>query len=135
VADDIGKQLENISKVVNAYSVLKDAEKAQEFDWSLFKKPIPRIGLKWLVISLSAFALVILIMILFEPLSIKLFKVLLILGFAFCAWSTFTVHCRFEQTMATTLVSFFGLMILLIASGLVSPMEAADTIKHYFSKD
>jgi hypothetical protein len=135
VVAGIGKQLESIIKVVNAHTVLNNAQKTEDIDWSLFKKPIPRIAIHWVVISISAFALVLLTFIMIESLSGKAFTGLFMLGLTFCAWSAITLHCRFEQTMVTTLAGLFGLMLLLIASGFISPKEAADTLRDYLSKD
>ena len=133
--DDHHKRLNGTQETIMGAQI-KGAETADGFDLSLFKKPIiPRLKVKWLIISIVLFLTLCLFMLLAGPFTGKTFLLLLGIGVSSCSWVAITVHCRFEQKTATIIVCVAGIMVLLLMSGLMAPEEAARVAKDYFKKN
>lgn len=134
MTDDINKQLNDLEKAVDKAAKIKNAATDSGFDWSLLKKPPPRLSAKWVAIAVGAYVLVIVTFLLLQPKDGLLFNLLFVAGLACCGWAAFSAHCRFEQTTATTVGSLFGITILLVSSGLIPPEAVAKTFKEWLEK-
>jgi len=112
---------------------LRNAGTARGFDLELLKYP-PRPGARWLMIASGVFLGIILIMILGGPLDGKPFTLFFLFGLGACCWLATTVQLRFERVLATTIVGVFGLLILLVASGFLTPQEAAERAREILQR-
>lgn len=134
MTDDLDKQLNGMKRVVDKAIELRNAASESGFDWSLIKKPVPRLQLRWVIVALIAYSLVMLALLLFGPLTGKPAVFIFILGMGCCSWVAITVHCRFENYVATAIAGLFGLLVLLVAAGILSPDEAAKSAKEIFKR-
>ena len=121
--DEINKMVEFQEGVAK----LKDSFKADEFDWEKYiKKPVPRLELKWLIIPIISYCILLLLALLIDFQSETISNLLFITVFGNCGWVVFSVHQRFENITSTGIALLFCLLLLLVAFGFLTPIEATE---------
>lgn len=83
----------------------------------------------WLTAPALLLGLTCVLLVVLNPLQRAYSSLLFLLGFACTAWLTIAVQIRFKNAAATFVAAIAGIMLLLIALGLVEPKESIDMIK------
>ena len=63
--------------------------------------------------------------------SLSILTLIYLLGFGGGTWLTVSTQLRFKNTLATFVVAIGSLLLILVASGIFSPKEAAEFIKDF----
>jgi NhaP-type Na+/H+ and K+/H+ antiporter len=84
---------------------------------------------KWILIPSILFAVSAIILVLFSNFDTKIKVLLFLVGMGFASWTVGSLQVRFKNSFATTVVGISAIIILLIASGLITPMETLEVVK------
>lgn len=126
MSNDTEKQAQTLSALIQ----LQDVTKETSFDFDRYlKKPVPRLKLIWFVLSVVSFTSV-LGLLLLTTFSILSFM----FGVACVGWVVFCVYHRWESTGGAIVVFITAAVLLLLASGLITPKETAEQVKNYIQR-
>jgi len=94
------------------------------------EKPPSRLAIKFLIAPAVVLGVSLLIMAIFaSQCSQATLTLLYLLGFSGGTWLTVSTQLRFKNTLATFAVAIGSLLMVLVASGIFSPKDAAEFIK------
>ena len=130
MSEDTEEQAKGLRGVAEQVAQIQGVTKETDFDWDKFlKKPVPRLQLVWFVLSVACFA-VVLIVLLYAGFSLLGFM----LGIGCCGWLVFCVHQRWESTGGAIVAFVTAVLLLLLASGLITPKETAEQAKGFIKR-
>ncbi len=93
-------------------------------------EPQSRIEIKFLIIPGVLLGAALLLLALFaNQCSPTTLTLVYLLGFSGATWLTASTQLRFKNTLATFAVAIGALLMVLVASGIFSPREAAEFVK------
>jgi hypothetical protein len=92
------------------------------------ERPKSPTAIGWLVTPLAVCALC-LCGLLFLPQQSRLILVSLIAGLCSVVWASVAVHLRFKNSVATLITAIGLLLIVFVAGGLLTPIEALDRLR------
>jgi uncharacterized membrane protein YGL010W len=94
------------------------------------EKPPAQLKTKFLIAPAVVLSIVLLLLVLLSNRCSPIVLTLIyILGFGSGTWLTVSTQLKFKNTIATFVVAIGTLLMVLVASGLFSPREAAEFIK------
>ena len=93
------------------------------------EKPAAPLRTKWLVVPGAVFAIVLILLVLLGPLARTGLILLFLVGAGGLVWLAVSVQLRFNNTLATLVIAVGGLLMLLVAAGLLEPRETTDVLK------
>lgn len=96
------------------------------FDY--FEKPEPPLSNIWLIIPSIIFVLSFGVLVFAEAISSKAKIFIFLFGFASSVWLGVSVHIRFKSNWGAGAVILAGLLIMLVALGVLEPKEL---LEHY----
>jgi hypothetical protein len=95
---------------------------------SEYLQPAPRLSIIWLIIPSILFIIFLSLLTLSEISTRKWELFIFLLGFSSSVWLGVSVHIRFENRWCACAIILAGLLIMLIAIGVLEPKELID---HY----
>jgi len=93
------------------------------------EKPAEPLSNRWLLIPSAGVGAVLLLLVLLAPLPRTGLLLLFLLGAGFVLWLSVSVQVRFKNGWATGVIAIGGLLMLLVAAGLIEPKESAEILK------
>ena len=94
------------------------------------EKPPAQLKTKFLIMPAVVLSIALLLLVLLSNRCSPIVLTLIyLLGFGGGTWLTVSTQLKFNNTMATFVVAIGALLMVLVASGLFSPKEAAEFIK------
>ena len=91
--------------------------------------PSPRLELKWVIVPVILFILVLIVMAVGGWSSTKLFLLEILAGFGAGVWLVTSVQIRFGVTWASSMLGIGILLMLLMAANLISPLDTAELLR------
>jgi hypothetical protein len=99
------------------------------------EKPPAPLKTKFLILPAVVLAISLLLLTLLASYcSLTILTLIYLLGFAGGTWLTVSTQLRFKNTLATFVVAIGSIVMILVASGIFSPKEAAEFIKGFREK-
>lgn len=93
------------------------------------EKPAEPLSNMWLFIPSICLGTVLILLVLLAPLPRTGLLLLFLLGAGFVLWLTVSAQVRFKNGWATGVIAIGGLLMLLVAAGLIEPKETTDILK------
>lgn len=91
-----------------------------------FEKPESQLNKIWLIVPSVASLICILLLVSFGPAFDKLKIMVFLLGLSTIVWLSVSVHIRFRSGWGSGVIILCGLLILLVALGVMEPAQLTD---------
>jgi len=97
------------------------------------EKPPAPLKTKFLILPGVVLAVALLLLVMLRSYcSLSVLTLIYLLGFGGGTWLTASIQLRFKNILATFVVGIGSLLMILVASGIFSPKEAAEFIKGFW---
>jgi hypothetical protein len=98
------------------------------------EKPETPLQRRWIVIPAVVGALDLLLLVLIPNASKSVQLLFIVVGIGAVVWITVSVQLRFKSTVATWAVAIGGLVLILVAAGIMAPADTMDAVRKMQAK-
>ncbi|HDO1326435.1 hypothetical protein ACEUC2_13425 [Aeromonas veronii] len=94
-----------------------------------FEKPEDKLSKLWVIIPCVIFVLCFAALNFLHELGDKAKSFIFLIGICACVWAAVSVHIRFKSGWGAGSIIFIGLLVMLVALGILQPAQLLDYIK------
>jgi hypothetical protein len=98
------------------------------------EKPDEPLEKKWLALPTILLVVALVLLVLLSSLPRGAFLLLFLMGAGSVVWLSISIQIRFKNGWATAVAAIGGLLMILVAGGLIAPKETIDVIKNLKGK-